>query len=392
MTMLKLFVSTYLKGAMFAQCLFLSLLFLSMTAQAAEKITVTVGQGRLVLQMADLPLDEQSKKEIETTLLINKKLQSVIDSSETRTIVLEGEAVDKIHKNLQTAKNQTQRHIQSLIENQFLRNSEAPKDGEEQQAAVLRTGETQVIAGSKYHVQNGEYLEQLVSLGSEVTVEGEVSDLVAIGGKVILRSGARISKELVIVGAELQQEEGAEIANLTSGLQWHGIDHNFFGFRDYYQGFWPYTFLQMFRVSILCLFGWLWFKAAPAFHQDIQLQLKKKPIASLFWTVFAILLLIPTTILLVVSIVGIVILPVLFLMYVAFWFMAEVHWAKFIADRLPFLKAQDLFVQLLFGLIIFEVLDRVLPSVLGWVTYLLLVIGFGAIFSQFLRRGIAWRN
>ncbi len=386
------FVRACLRSGVIAQSLFLSLFLFGVSATAAEKITVTVGQGRLTLQMAGLPLDEQAKKEIETTLLINKKLQAVIDSSETRTIVLEGEAVEKIHKNLQAAKNQTQRQVQALIENQFLRNAETrPKDGEEQ-AAVLRSGETQVVAGSKYHVQSGEYLEQLVSFGSEVTVDGEVSELVAIGGKVILRSGARISKELVTVGAELQQEEGSEIANLTSGLQWHGIDHNFFGFRDYYREFWPYTFLQMFRISILCLFGWLWFKASPIFHQDIQLQLKKKPIASLFWTVFAILLLIPTAILLVVSIVGIVFLPVLLLMYVVFWFMAEVHWAKFISDRLPFLKAQDLFVQLLFGLIIFEVFDRILPSVLSWAPYLLMTIGFGAIFSQFLRRGIAWRS
>lgn len=382
---------------MMLRLLFPFILFFSAAAIASEKITVTVGQGRLTLQMQGLPLGEQAKKEIETTLLINKKLQAVIDANESRTIVLEGEAVDKIHKNLQTAKNQTQRQIQALIENQFLRTPEAPTG--EEQAAVIRSGATQVIAGSKYHVKNGEYLEQLVSFGSDVTVDGEVSELVAIGGKVILRSGARISKELVIVGAELEQEEGSEIANLTSGLQWHGIDHNFFGYRDYYQSFWPYTLLQLVRVLILCLFGWLWFRAAPIFHQDIQLQIQKKPIASMFWSVFAVLLLIPTAILLIVSIVGIVFLPVLFLMYVIFWFMAEVHWAKFIADRLPFLKVQNLFVQLLCGLIIFEVFDRVLTTAPGWfqsvlsmVPYLLMTVGFGAIFSQFLRRGIAWRS
>ena len=131
---------------------------------------------------------------------------------------------------------------------------------------------------------------------------------------------------------------------------------------------------------------------APVFHQDVQLQLRKKPIASIFWTIFALFLLIPTTILLIVSIVGIALLPVLFLMYVVFWFMAEVHWAKLISDKLPYLKTQNLFIQLLAGLIIFEVIDRLIPPDFDWIPYTFMVIGFGAIFSQFLRRGIAWRN
>lgn len=372
-------------------CSLLLFFCLSFPAVAAEKITVTVGQGRLHLQMDGLPLDEQSKKELEMALLINKKLQSVIDGSEIRTIDLEGEAVEKIHKTVRTTRDQVSRQIQALIENQFIR-SPQPATADESQPAVITTGNTQVIAGSKYHVQNGEFLEQLISFGSEVVVDGEVAELVAVGGKVILRSGARISKELVTVGAELEQEPGADIAKLTSGLQWHGIDHSYFGFRDYQNEFWPYTILQLFRVAILCLFGWMWFRMAPIFHQDVQLQMRKKPIASLFWTFFSLLLLIPTVILLIVSIVGITLLPLLFLLYVFFWFMAEVHWAKFIADRLPFLKDQNLFLQLLSGLVIFEVLDRLLPANFKWIAYLFMAVGFGAIFSQFLRRGIAWRN
>jgi len=367
----------------------LLLLLFSVNVFGAEKITVTIGQGRLSLQMPDLNLDDQSKREVETTLLMNKRLQNVIDSQEVRTIVLEGEAVDKIYKSLKLSKDQAQRQIKALVENQFTR-TPTPSTDAVDQPAVIRTGETQVIMGSKFFVRNGEFLQQLVSFGSEVEVEGEVAELVAIGGKVTLKSGALISQELVTVGAELVQEDGSQIAKLTSGLQWHGIDHRFFGLREL--GFWPLFWILFGKVIIWSLIGWLWFKAAPVFHKDVQKQLRTKPVASLFWTLFAILIFIPTAILLIVTIIGILFLPFLVLLYGLFWIMAEVHWARFISSRLPGLKAQSLLLQIFCGLIIFELFNQLIPYPFKWVPYLLLAVSFGAVFSQFLRRGIAWRN
>lgn len=367
----------------------LLILFFSIEVFAAEKITVTVGQGRLSLQMNDLHLDEQSKKELETALLINKKLQAVVDSKEVRTIVLEGEAVDKIHRSLKLAKEQAQRQIQVLVENQF-HGAAIPPPIADDEPAIIRTGETQMVMGSKFHVYSGEFLQQLVSFGSDVTIEGEVAELVAIGGRVVLKSGARISKELIMIGSQLEQEEGSNIAQLTSGLQWHGIDHHFFDFDDY--DFQTLFWVVFGKIVLLFLLGWLWFKMAPQFQQDVQTQLRKKPIASFFWSLFAILLFIPSVILLIVSIVGIMFLPLLVLLYVFFWLMAEVHWARFIAQRLPLVKSQHLLIQIFCGLIVFELVDRALPPFLTWIPYLFLAIGFGAIFSQFLRRGIAWRN
>lgn len=250
-----------------------------------------------------------------------------------------------------------------------------------------------VKTGGALTVAEGQSVGNAVAYGGPVTVEGHVDgDVVAFGGSVRLGAKATVTGDVVAFGGDIRKEPGAVVGGeevsfggSTTGVlakeivkarqqaqaRVHDADERggvFAGIGSFFA-----------RFAVLFALGFLFTLFAPSRMKALESEIKAAPGKSLLTGVLGSFALLPLTVLLAVTVIGIPFIP-------AMWIMAllgvTMGFAAFAADlgmKLPMFrgkKTQALVLAVgLLGLLVIGMIPVLGPTALLGVAF----ISFGAI-------------
>lgn len=262
---------------------------------------------------------------------------------------------------------------------------EAPEEVEERPRRRHR--DSQVSFGSSLRVKHDEVVEEVVLIGGNLEVEGDIDgdatvllgdaevkgridgSLTVIGGTVLLREGSYIDGDLVSVGGRVRRESGAEVdGELTQvafgDIDLDGIDVDFGTPRfNLFSGSVFNIVTKSITAGLVLLVIFITYFVAPARTRRIAHRAREEPwksgaVGLIIEVLFAPLLLL-VSVLLAVSIVGIPLLlvvpPLLALMLAVYFILGLTGvslWAgEWTADRFD-LRNLGPYAFLIFGLVL----------------------------------------
>jgi hypothetical protein len=190
-----------------------------------------------------------------------------------------------------------------------------------------------VRVGRDVVVTERQFVEDAVSIGGNVTVRGAVrGNAVAVGGSVILEDDGYVDGDVVAVGGAIEGERdtrvggdiveigvpGAGLLRGAPGGAWRGV---FWGARLI--GFIGFLALGLLLVALF-----------PRAIDAVANAAESRPGKSMLWGVIGLLALAPLAVALVVSIVGIVLIPLEIVLYIAAFVFGYIAVAKLVGSRI----------------------------------------------------------
>jgi len=264
--------------------------------------------------------------------------------------------------------------------------------------ASTTTGE-RVIMGGKGIIQKEEAIRKLVVIGGAAEVYGSVGELVVVGGSLYLREGAVVTDDLVIVGGLIEKDEGVEILGKEVDISmpisedgWKELSRNLK--ERYLDGYleenrWVKYLGSFVKILFLLVFAVIGRVLTPGLMNRTYTYLRNNLIWSAIMGLITVLLVLPVTLFLTLSLVVIPLLPLQFSLLILFVIYGEIHMAQWLAS---FVFKDDNFTlgATFAGLVCLEALSF-LPF-MGFVKWLFILIGFGATSKVFYSRLFARLN
>lgn len=231
-------------------------------------------------------------------------------------------------------------------------------------------------------ISQGMVANDVVAVGGDITVFGRVeSNVVVVGGSVILKPKSYVAGQVVVVGGNLVKDPAAIIEGRITQIY---MPHFIPSIATFLKGGWVALWVT---VSVLMLLGFLGLTillvALIPEHMGTALNaLERSFVAMLFWGLLWIILIVPIAVLLAISIVGIVLIPLEILLVVLALIIGYIVSAIFIGKNIltSFGKSSLPFVDAILGILILFLVGLV-PVVGPIVKILFLVAGFGAVLT-----------
>lgn len=258
-------------------------------------------------------------------------------------------------------------------------------------------------------IKADEKFESVVAMMGNVDFYGETNELVVMGGKVHLYPGSKVNGELVVMGGDIQRDDGATVNKqsivnlgpLNGALRAAMPDANskdflhpwyangwgvpaalawLFGSFTFQLGWKLACYLFLFAVGLLVLYCF------PRLKLQSSQYLVQHLGASFGWGLLMLIIFVPVIVMLLVSLIGIPLIPLFCILYALVWFGGYILGALELGRILPVLrnKQRDA-LALLFGL-----LSLCLISYLPWLgstfVVLLMITGVGATAKTILDR------
>lgn len=249
-------------------------------------------------------------------------------------------------------------------------------------------------------IQSNERYHSVLMLWGHLDFYGEADEIIVIGGSIHLYPGSRVRKSLITVLSPFQKDALAKItgdkiifdlpASYPRWMNWlaHSLAIFVVG------GDYIISFLS--KVFVAWVFGLIFIYLCPKFLEESKSIMEIQPVKSTFWAFIALLTFSPIVVLLVVSIVGILFLPLYVMLYWLIYYAGAVVSAVVVGDLI--MKFIEIYVRngksipdkwntkqihLLIGVMLFLVLGFlpfigivlvIFTSFIGWgaVTYTLI--------------------
>ncbi len=188
---------------------------------------------------------------------------------------------------------------------------------------------TVVRFGDDITVQPGEQVKDAVAVGGSVHINGEVTnDAVAVGGSLFLSNSAFVGGSAVAIGGRVSREPGSVIQGdmVEIGAPW----------RDMPPQRWHQIFLGMRIAGFVGLVALSLLVVAlfPKQIHHIYKFLKTSPAKSLLWGVVAWIAITPAIFVLVLSIIGVALIPLLVTAFVLALFIGYIAVALYAGTAL----------------------------------------------------------
>lgn len=362
------------------------------------QVDVRLGQGKIEITDPEWPLSGSMKNTLETRLMVRPELSDFILNEDVVLIPLPEDYLEPLQSDLESKLGVVEDNLASLLEARIEKHdfSKAPSEGENDFAQGLildeDDGSRRVVMGANETIGIGEKVRELVVIGGKVDVLGQVESLVIVGGFVVLMPGASVSKELVIVGGHLEEQEGASITGKRVDMSLPGGEEAWTILRDkvktqFFKEMQDHSWIRFFgfflKLAILMLFLWMGDFLAPAYQREVEKYLRNSPGWSAFWGYLSALLVLPVTLFLTLSLIGIPLLPLQFSLLFVFVIYGEIHVAKYLVGLVPWFR-ERLQVSTLLGLIVIEAIG-LLPGLL-LLKWAIIIVGFGAASKVFYGR------
>lgn len=240
---------------------------------------------------------------------------------------------------------------------------------------------SRVLVGQNFTVGNGESIDALVAVGGTGDIRGEVGTLVAIGSTIDVASDAKVSKDLVSLGSVIRKHPGSHVTaqEVTVALPaWTSSTVP----EESSEEAAPISagVLAMAAVTSYLFalgLGYLYLRYFPDFHRETENHLRANRGSSFGYGVLAQIAVIPGAALLVISVVGVLLLPFYLSIYGILMFIGYITIARMVGGMV-FKNHGRIIAPLALGLFVLELI-RLIP-VIGWIAVLAIsTAGFGAV-------------
>ncbi len=239
--------------------------------------------------------------------------------------------------------------------------------------------------GSPAAVAENETVDNVITFGSQITVSGLVEkNVIALGGSVVLTGKAVVRGNVLSLGGVIVQGSGAQIFGKTTEINSSNIKNKLGSLFSGEPEEWPdiiniFSFFFQAIIFILALFLTLVFPASIKAPKKI---VQNNKIKSFFMGFFITLMITPFLLFLILSIIGIYLIPVFFVALVAAFMLGYIAAAAFLGEfalSTVFAARKKSLLKETFGGLILLLLLGWLPY-LGWlIKIIVLTMGFGAV-------------
>lgn len=231
-------------------------------------------------------------------------------------------------------------------------------------------------------ISQGMVANDVVAVGGDITVFGRVeSNVVVVGGSVILKPKSYVAGQVVVVGGDLIKDPAAIIAGRITQIY---MPHFIPSIATFLKGGWMALWAT---VSILMLLGFIGLTillvALIPEHMGAAVNaLERSFITMLSWGILWMILIVPIAVLLAISIVGVILIPLEILLVVLALIIGYIASAIFIGKNilLSFGKSSPPFIDAVLGILILFLVGLV-PVAGPVVKVLFLTAGFGAVLT-----------
>jgi hypothetical protein len=251
-----------------------------------------------------------------------------------------------------------------------------------------------VKIGGDIVVEEGMTVEEAVAIGGNVTVNGVIErDAVAVGGSIFLGPQAVVGGDAVSVGGTIEKGEGAQVRGDVVEVNIPGISSIIGLFSQGKGREWIWTFKIISFIGLLAL-ALVLVAVIPRPFDSVLRTVEKNTLRAILSGLVGLVIVIPLAVLLGVSLVGIPLIPLEFILVGCAFLVGYVAVAQLIGNKMATAaKRPDLNViwATMLGLIALWVIGWV--PVLGWlVKGVALFLGFGGVIAALLGAAKSYRE
>lgn len=254
-----------------------------------------------------------------------------------------------------------------------------------------------VFMGDKFEIAPDETLDEVVVIGSKGIVKGKVEKLVVIGSDVSITDTASVIDTFVTIGSHTEIDPKAQIKaeQVRIALPGKGGGSQIYSRK----GLWSNDLdnrENWFVAGIIwallsgifsLLIGFLYLNIAPRFHADNLAYIKANSVAAFGIGILGYLLVIPSILLLVVTIVGILLIPLFIVLLILSAVLGYLTVSAAIGERLKIKlgSTNEVLWQMAAGVVMLKLVGLI-PFLGTVVVFILSTAGFGAVLRHFFQK------
>ena len=250
---------------------------------------------------------------------------------------------------------------------------------------ALAAEDTIVRLGSDIVIEPGVEVEGVVSIGGSVRVYGQVTrNVIVVGGSVFLGEDAVVLGDVVSVGGPVVKQPGSEVHGKITSIETPWISSVFSGFvfpeLPRMHGLLPFIGFLLIAVCIVALI--------PSSVGFISFNLEYDALKAFAWGVLGTVLVLPLVFIFIISIVGIVLIPILMILVVCAYLLGYVAVSQLVGKKITIAVKKPnkpILLETLLGVIVLSGIGLI--PFLGWLVKTLAAItGFGSVISSIISR------
>lgn len=257
-------------------------------------------------------------------------------------------------------------------------------------AGTLQASDRSIVKiGGDVHVEKDMRVDDAIAVGGSVYVDGIVDgDAVAVGGTVHLGEEAIIHGDAVTVGGMLDKAEGAMVYGTTVDVGSFDFD-NIFKDMDFFDGHRGIPKgLKFIPVIGLIALALLFAVLIPNELNTVTNNVKNEPIIMFLYGLLGVVLIIPMTVMLAISIIGIALIPIEILAIFLGLLIGYIAVAILIGKKILGALKNDnpsIVLSLLLGIVLLWLIGLI--PIFGNIVFMIaLIMGFGAVIIAVARR------
>lgn len=351
-------------------------------AQSPEppRLQIDVEDGRVSVAAHGAEFSERELAAIRARVKAQVKDSPLHDSGALR-VALRGAPVQELQAQLRAIDLDDPRAVERVTD-RFLEAHLEPRSDQP------LTEPVEVVIGRGFRFAAGQTPGSVVAIGSSGVIEGSVADLIAIGSDVRLAAQASVDQRLLSVGSRLALDPGARVAAQElrvslpaaqfwrNGGSWGGWRSPEFGWRAGLGG-------SLFGLALSFGLGMLYVRLAPRFHGQVLGRLAMRPWPALGVGFLHYLAIVPGAVLLVLTVIGIIFLPMYLMAIGLLIWIAYVTAAAWIGRTVA--RTWRGWQQLLVGLVILTAVAWI-PVIGGFADFIAITFAVGAVMQTVYER------
>jgi len=245
-----------------------------------------------------------------------------------------------------------------------------------------------ITFGDDIVVQEAESIHSAVSVGGNISVLGSVErDVVSVAGSVFLGEHSTVGGNVVSIGGSITRQDGAQINGDVTVVDMNILPTIASFIPDFV---WPklprhfgvYSFLAFLALALIIV------AIMPTTIGTVSSTAEKNLIASILWGCLGLILIVPLAIGLLISILGIVLIPVEIVLVGCAFLLGYIAVIQLVGKKITIVlkhKNQPILIETVIGLVMFWILGLI--PFFGWlVKSIAAFIGFGAIINTIIMR------
>jgi hypothetical protein len=250
-----------------------------------------------------------------------------------------------------------------------------------------------IKVGENFHLQAGKLIKgDLIVIAANAKVDGEITgDIVVVGGNLRLGKHAQVNGDINVIGGEIKRADGA----IVLGSEFSTGKLAFLSVLRHLKA--ENLLIWLIAARIISLIGFiaLAILVAALFPDQVKLasdKLEKNYGNSLLWGAVGLLLIFPTFVLLIFSIIGILLIPVFIIFLIAaFWFgwyTVSFLIGKRIIEATG-RQTESVIPPVVLGILVISAI-RLVPLIGSLTTLTVILFGFGTALSSKFGTGKPW--